>query len=298
MTPCTLCPRQCGIDRSKNRSFCHAGSELLLSHTMLHHWEEPCLSGQNGAGAVFFGGCPLGCVYCQNRAIVEGKVGREVTPHELCEVFLQLEKQGAHCIDLVTPTHFWDRIAEAVKEAKARGIAIPFVANTGGFERSEILQEYAKDMDIFLTDYKYGSKETAQRYSSFADYEAYAFDALETMVSLVGEPRFGKDGLLKKGVIVRHLVLPAHETESMAVLTKLFERFGNGILYAIMNQYTPPQGIGGQFPELASPLHPIAYKRVVRHAERLGIENGYMQEGGTVSESFIPNFPTQRGQTT
>lgn len=290
MNPCRLCPRECGIDRQKVRSFCHAGEEILLSHSMLHKWEEPCISGKNGTGAVFFGGCPLGCVYCQNAKIVRGELGREKTPHELADLLFELKNEGAHNIDLVTPTHFWDRIDEALTEAISRGFNLPVIANTGGFEKAEILSRFATRIDVFLTDFKYLYPESAGRYSAFPRYADFALPALRKMREMTEKTVFDEDGMIQKGVIVRHLVLPEHTEESKAILSLLYEEFGNEIAYSIMNQYTPPKSIGETYPELAKPLNRIAYKQVVRHAERIGITNGFIQEGGTVSESFIPAF--------
>ena len=291
MNPCFLCPRSCGADRTKEKSFCSCGEDILLAHTMIHRWEEPCVSGKNGTAAFFFGGCSLGCVYCQNGKITSGKIGKTVTPDELTGSFFEMASKGAETIDLVTPTHFWDKIAEAVRSAKSLHFDLPIIANTSGYEKADILERYANETDVFLTDFKYLSPDISLRYSGIDDYADFALPALKKMVELVGKPRFSSSGILQKGVIVRHLVLPGNGEESKKILSLLYEKFGNDILYSLMSQYTPPRGIDKKFPELARPLRRIEYKSVVRYAEKLGITNGFIQEEGAAGEKYIPDFP-------
>ncbi len=263
---------------------------MLLSHEMIHRWEEPCISGRNGTAAFFFGGCSLRCVFCQNAAITSGKVGKIISPSGLCERFFARKAEGAESVDLVTPTHFWDRIAEAVSLAKSKDLGIPLVANTSGYEKAASLDRFARQIDVFLTDFKYLDPALSARYSGAPDYADTALPALEKMVELTGEAVFSPRGVLRKGVVVRHLILPGRTKDSKAVLSLLYERFGNRILYSLMSQYTPPKGIGAQFPELSSPIRNIEYKAVIRHAEKIGITNGFLQEKSAADEKYIPDF--------
>lgn len=282
---CNLCPRRCGVDRTQGKGACHAGAEMTVARAALHFWEEPPISGDQGSGTVFFSGCNLGCIYCQNRAISRQNRGRTVTPQELAEIFADLQRQGAHNINLVTPTHYWPRIQEAVQ---MYGKQLPIVYNTSGYERVETVRALADTVDIYLTDLKYAEKNSAKAWSGAPNYPEIARAALEEMVRQVGAPRFGTDGLLKKGVVVRLLVLPSIEHEAMMNLKYLKETFGDQIAVSIMNQYTP---VGEDLPpELKKPLPAAAYQTVVDYARSLGFQYAYIQEGKTAEESFIPPF--------
>ncbi len=285
LSHCNLCPRQCGIDRTQARGICRAGAEMKIARAALHFWEEPCLSGSQGSGTVFFSGCNLGCIYCQNQEISRADCGRAVSAAELAGIFADLERQGAHNINLVTPTHHWLQIKEAVRLYQGN---LPIVYNTSGYERSEAIDALADTVDIYLTDLKYADAESAARFSRAADYPQAARAALERMVQTVGAPRFDASGMLQKGVIARLLVLPSIEHEAMMNLKYLKERFGDKIIVSIMNQYTP---VGKDLPEeLRQPLEKAAYQTVVDYARKLNFKYAYIQDGETAKESFIPPF--------
>lgn len=282
---CNLCPRQCGIDRHTQKGVCRAGAEMKIARAALHFWEEPCLSGERGSGTVFFSGCNLGCIYCQNRQISREDCGKSVSPAELAEVFADLERQGAHNINLVTPTHHWLQIQKAVGLYRGN---LPIVYNTSGYERTQAIAALADTVDIYLTDLKYAEPASAARFSHASDYPQVAKDALEAMVQAAGAPQFDADGMLQKGVIVRLLVLPSIEHEAMMNLKYLKEQFGDRIIISIMNQYTP---VGEDLPaELRQPLERSAYQTVVDYAAALNFKYAYIQEGETAKESFIPPF--------
>ena len=287
---CTLCPRGCGADRlAGNKGVCGMDAGLMLARAALHYWEEPCISGEEGSGTVFFSGCTLKCVYCQNAEISRG-FGKAVGAERLTEVFLELQKAGANNINLVTPTHYVPHIITAAEAAREKGLVIPFVYNTSGYEREDTLLMLKDIIDIFLTDLKYLNKEDAEKLSRASDYPEKAKKALDCMVELTGPPVFDGHGMLKKGVIVRHLVLPGRANEAKRIIRYLYERYGSDIIMSIMNQYTPQPGSADYDASLESPVGEEEYSDVVDYAEELGIEDAYIQEGGTVSESFIPKF--------
>lgn len=285
---CNLCPRLCGVDRTKSLGACRSSHGMKIARAALHFWEEPPISGERGSGTVFFSGCNLGCIYCQNRQISRDGVGKSVSSAELAEIFARLEQEGAHNINLVTPTHFSVAIAESVARYRKAGGKLPIVYNTGGYEREEAIDFLKGTVDIYLTDLKYAESESAARYSAAPDYPAAARAALLRMVQTVGAPSFDEEGMLKAGVIVRLLVLPGIEHEAMMNLRYLKETFGDGIIISLMNQYTP---MGEDLPpELRQPLAEAAYQTVVDYARSLHFKYAYIQEGGTAEESFIPPF--------
>ena len=285
---CNLCPRKCGIDRLTQTGFCGGGSNASVSHTMLHHWEEPCISGVNGSGTVFFSGCQLRCVYCQNRKISRNVSGKEVSADKLCEIFLSLQAQGAHNINLVTPDHYIFQIAEALKQAKEKGLSLPIVYNTSGYVTPQAIRYIGRYVDVYLTDFKYMSSSLAEKYSSAPDYPEAAKKALEEMVSLQPVCVYDENGMMKKGVIVRHLIIPGHTADSKDVIKYLYETYGDRIVISIMNQFTP---VGLEdYPEINRSLTTLEYDRVVNYAISLGVKNAYTQEKGTAKESFIPDF--------
>ena len=287
---CKLCPRECGADRlAGDAGFCGTDAELRLARAALHFWEEPCISGDEGSGTVFFSGCTLKCVYCQNREISRG-FGKTVSVDRLADIFLELQDAGANNINLVTPTHYVPHIIKAAGAAREKGLGIPFVYNTSGYEKEETLLMLNGTVDIFLTDLKYLSEEDASKLSRAADYPEKAAKALDVMTDMTGSPKFDDRGMMKKGTIVRHLVLPGRAWEAKRIIGYLHERYGSGIIMSIMNQYTPQPGSGKYDRALGSPLSREEYDDVVAFAESLGIDDAYIQEGGTVSESFIPEF--------
>lgn len=288
---CSLCPRDCGANRLDGYTgFCGAkGPNVKVAAAMLHQWEEPCISGTRGSGAVFFSHCTLRCVFCQNQAIRSGQIGIECSPTELAALFLDLEDQGAHNINLVTPTHYVAHLLEAIPAAKAQGLSIPILYNTSGYERPETLALLDGLIDIYLPDFKYLDESLARRYSFAPDYPAIAWRSLEIMVKQVGSPCFGRRGKLKSGVIVRHLVLPGQTEAAKQILAKLHKTYGDQILISLMNQYTP-MGHLESYSELTRGVSDQEYQEVLAFAREQGITNAYIQEGGTISESFVPPF--------
>ncbi len=287
---CTLCPRRCALDRnSGERGFCSQSSALTIARASLHEWEEPCISGERGSGTVFFSGCPLHCVYCQNNAISRGEVGRVVDGDRLCEIFFELGERGAHNVNLVTPTHFLPHVIYAIEKAKGEGFALPFVYNTSGYESFDALRRLDGLIDIYLPDFKYFDSSLAKNYSCAEDYPEIAKKALAEMVRQRPTPTFDSDGMMTSGVIVRHLLLPSHYKNSREVIEYLYKTYGDSIYISIMSQYTPVSALD-DFPELMRPVKPLEYERLVRYAISLGVENAFIQDGSSASESFIPQF--------
>ncbi|MDD6235971.1 MAG: radical SAM protein [Clostridiales bacterium] len=290
---CRLCPRNCGVDRSNGqRGFCGAGASVRVGRAALHMWEEPCLSGASGSGTVFFSYCTLQCVYCQNAQISQGHAGKEITVERLAEIFLELQQQGANNINLVTPTHYLPQIINALDIARKDGLRLPIVYNTSGYEKPDMIQKLAGYVDVYLPDFKYYSADSAKKYSAAPDYIEAAKQALETMVRQVGKPQFDDNGIMTKGVIVRHLILPGCYEESKQLLAYLHQQYGDDIYISLMNQYTPFAQVKN-YPELNCKIPQKTYEQIIDYAVELGIENGFIQEEGTAEESFIPDFDGQ-----
>ena len=290
MAACTLCPRRCGADRAAGgRGFCGADDTVQVARAALHQWEEPCLSGTRGAGTVFFSHCTLGCVYCQNRAISGREAfGTPVGTERLAALFLDLQRQGAHNIDLVTPSHYAPQLVRALDAARRDGLTVPVVYNCGGDESIDTLRLLAGSVDVYLPDFKYYSSYYAARYSNAPDYFETASEAVAEMVRQTGAPRFDGDGLLTRGVLVRHLMLPGLAGDTAQVLRHLAERFEDRILVSLMRQYTPV-GVAERWPELNRTITDAEYEEAVRQFECLGLA-GYLQEGEAIGESFIPTW--------
>lgn len=314
MENCMLCPRECGVNRKNGETgVCGQTAAIKAARAALHMWEEPCISGQNGSGTVFFSGCNLGCVFCQNHNIATGKAGIEISIERLAEIFLELQEKGANNINLVTAGHFVPQVVEALKQAKQQGLYLPIVYNTSSYEKVETLRLLDGYVDIYLPDLKYVDSAISSRYSHAANYFTYASAAIAEMVQQAGEPEFvfertadekkkvfhaaeyqerseaGESLLMKKGVIVRHLVMPGCVEDSKRVISYLLKTYGNQIFISIMNQYTPlPQC--REYPELSRRVTEAEYDAVVDYAIELGIENGFIQEGDVAEESFIPEF--------
>ena len=287
---CRLCPRDCGADRlAGERGCCGAGKELRVGRAALHAWEEPCLSGERGSGTVFFSYCNLQCVFCQNNSISREQAGKDITIGRLAEIFLKLQRQGAHNINLVTPTHYIPHIIEALDLAKGEGLALPVVYNTSGYEKAESLRLLEGYVDIYLPDFKYLSAGPARRYSHAPDYPGAAKSALAEMVRQAGPPVFDADGMMKRGVIVRHLILPGQYEEAKRILFYLHREYGDRIYISLMNQYTPFAD-SAAYPEISGRVPMEEYERLIDYAAGLGIRNGFVQEAGTADESFIPSF--------
>lgn len=284
---CELCPRKCRVDRTVSHGFCGVGKELTAARAGLHFWEEPCISGQRGSGTVFFSGCNLGCVYCQNRAISRGNVGKEIGTARLREIFDELIYQGADNINLVTPTHFADVIAEALREEKP---PVPVIYNCGGYEDTETLKKLDGLIDVYLPDYKYASSDLAAAFSHAPDYPETAWNAICEMVRQTGNYRFDEDGLIEKGVIIRHLVLPGHVENTFDVLDRITGTFtGEQVLVSLMSQYTPPAS-ELPFEELNRRLTAEEYGRAVDYLWLSGIENGFVQDLSSAKEEYTPDF--------
>lgn len=292
LSNCTLCPRECHVNRNAGEiGYCGQTAVLTAARAALHFWEEPCLSGTNGSGAVFFSGCNLRCVYCQNHEIAQGHLGRAITAFRLCEIFLELQEKGAHNINLVTPTHFVPQIITALQTAKKQGLSIPVVYNSSSYEKTETLKKLDGLVDIYLPDMKYFDSALSGQYSHAPDYFEKAAAAIAEMVRQTGSPVFtdGPDSLMQKGVIVRHLLLPGCEKDSRHILRYLHETYQNNIYVSIMNQYTPLSQMKN-IPGLNRKISAHEYEKIIDYAISIGIENGFIQEGETASESFIPAF--------
>lgn len=284
---CELCARRCGVDRTGGQlGFCKSSDVPKITRAALHHWEEPLISGTRGSGTVFFSGCSLGCIYCQNRKISRSSVGRAVNTNEFAREMLRLENEGAHNINFVTPTHFAPSIADAIRIARAGGLTVPTVYNTGSYDTVKALRMLDGLVDIYLPDLKYYRSESAEKLSFAKDYPSVAREAIAEMVRQQPTPVI-KDGIMQSGVIVRILLLPSHVAEAKLSLKYLYDTYGDNIYISLMNQYTP-------MPSMTSPLDRTVtnaeYSELVSYAERLGVLNAFIQEGGTQKESFIPDF--------
>lgn len=284
---CKLCPRRCGADRITKTGFCGEGLSLRAAKACLHFWEEPCLSGSGGAGAIFFSGCNLKCVYCQNREISICGEGKEITVSRLREIIGELVWQGADVIDLVTPTHFIPLVAEALSAEKP---PVPVAYNCGGYESVAALRRLEGLIDIYLPDYKYADPALAQKFSHAPDYPAVALAAVKEMHRQTGDFRFDEAGMLQSGVLVRHMVLPGHVENTLDCIDRLYAVFTQeNILFSLMSQYTPPKE-PLPFPELNRRLTPEEYRRAVDYLYLCGIENGYVQELSSAKEEYTPDF--------
>lgn len=295
LAACELCPRRCGAARAAGKTgVCGAGSALKLARAALHFWEEPPISGEAGSGTVFFSGCPLKCVYCQNHEISTGNFGIEVPPERLAQIMLELQDQGALNINLVTATHYAHLLPEAIAAARARGLAIPIVYNTSGYERVEAVRELDDLVDIWLTDFKYADAELGRALSHVPDYPSVAQSALIEMARQLKRHGGGAaraDGAWMRGIIVRHLVLPGHAEDSCRVLDLIWDAVGD-VPISVMNQYTPNAAMRAAGGNLARAVTEDEYELVLDHADELGFSQMFWQEGGAVDESFTPPFDT------
>lgn len=287
---CSLCPRMCGADRAAGqKGFCGGGNLVRVARAALHYWEEPCISGESGSGTVFFSGCTMRCVFCQNKEISRGEAGKEITVDRLAEIYLELAAKGANNINLVTPMHYAPQITAALDIARKNGLTLPIVWNTGGWERCESVAAVRDYADIWLSDFKYFDSSLGESLSKAPNYFSVATAALDQMVKQTCEPVFDQNGIMRRGVIVRHLMLPGHLDDTKNVLRFLYENYGDSIWISIMNQYTPMCS-DPRFPELSRTVSDEEYNEAIDFACELGIENAFVQEGGTVGESFIPPF--------
>lgn len=306
LASCDLCPRACGANRAAGvPGVCGASDTLVVARAALHRWEEPPISGTHGSGTVFFSYCPLRCVYCQNEVIAAGEAGVEISVDRLAEIFGELRDKGALNLNMVTPTHYAVQIRAALDKARAKGVDLPVVWNTSGYETVPAIRANAGHVNVYLADFKYASSELAARYSKAPDYPSVALAALGEMVRQVGDPQFDEyegDERMTSGVIVRHLMLPGALEDSKRVVRTVWERFGASVMLSIMNQYTPvladAAATGDAFaacalercPELAGRVTDDDYEELLDFADSLGIDQYFWQEGGAAEESFIPAF--------
>ncbi len=292
---CRLCPRRCGADRDAGRrGFCGAGSRPVLARAALHYWEEPCISGECGSGAVFFSGCNLGCVFCQNYEISRmqgGELyGKSVGTKRLVEIFYELKEQGAANINLVTGDIYIPALAEAIGCAKRQGFSLPFVFNSSAYLEAEALRILEGLIDVYLPDMKFYSEKRAARYCRAADYPKKARAAIKEMFRQTGECSFDEKGMIKKGLILRHLLLPGGLLEAKLILKEAYREYGDSVYFSLLNQYTPLQGRLSAFPELMGRVPSREYDELVEYALSLGIHNAWMQEEESRGEGFIPDF--------
>ena len=285
---CELCPRRCRVDRVNNLGFCGAGENLRVALVSLHKWEEPCLVGENGAGTIFFSHCNLKCVYCQNFSISHSGYGAEISIKRLAEIFIEQQERGAANIELVTPTHYTDKICAAIDIAKKRGLTLPIVWNSNAYENLSTLELLRGHVDIFLPDLKYFDDEPAKTFSNAPSYFAIATTAISKMFELVGTAKFDGDKMTR-GVIVRHLILPNFRRDSIKIVDWLYKTFGDEIFISLMNQYTPIFR-AGEFKKISRPLTTFEYQSVVDHAINIGVKNCFIQIGKTADKNFIPDF--------
>lgn len=316
---CTLCPRQCGVNRTKLQTgVCGVSSKVKLARAALHYWEEPCISGTKGSGAVFFSGCSLHCVYCQNEEIAQGVSGLEVEDERLAEIFLELQEKEANNINLVTPGQFLPHVIKAVESARRQGLRLPIVYNTSGYEEVEAIRALDGIVDVYLPDFKYMDGMVAQKYSKAFDYPVKVKAVIAEMVRQQPNCLFYKEGdafsrerilkgnrgmlyehgiyrehdddlLIGKGVIVRHLLLPGQLAGAKQIVQYLYEEYKDGIYQSLMSQYTPLKHVE-KYPELNRKVPREEYDELVNYAIDLGLNCGFIQEEDVASESFIPHF--------
>ena len=284
---CSLCPRNCRVNRYETTGFCKGTDKVKLAYYSLHQWEEPVISGQNGSGTVFFSHCNLQCIFCQNKKISTGGYGKEISNLRLKEIFLELQSKGAHNINLVTPTHYVPQIVSVLQEVKNKELKIPVVYNTSSYENVKTIEMLEGIVDIYLADLKYFDNNLGCKYSNCRDYFKYASEAIEAMYKQVGKFKIVGD-LMKSGLIVRILVLPGHVDDSKNLIKYLYNRYGDNIIISIMNQYTPIDVID-DYPNLNRRFTDEEYENVVDYACSLGVEMAFIQEGDTQEKSFIPD---------
>lgn len=286
---CYLCPRNCGVDRDNGElGYCMAPGEMVVARYSLHQWEEPVISGKQGSGTIFFSYCNMRCCFCQNYRISELHKGRVVSIEEFSRICLDLQENEAHNINLVTPTMYVPYIIEGLRLAKKNGLVIPIVYNTSGYENVDTIRMLEGLVDIYLPDLKYYDDKLGEKYSNCLNYFQYASKAIEEMVRQVGEFQIDQDGMMKRGVIVRHMVMPGNIEDSKKIIKYLYERYGDKIILSIMNQYTPVRRL--EYKELNRKVRREEYDEVINYAYDLGIRNAFIQEDDTQEESFIPDF--------
>jgi len=286
---CNLCPNNCNINRNKYIGKCRAGVKIKVALASLHYYEEPCISGKNGSGTVFFSNCNLGCSFCQNYKISSGGFGKEIEIKDLSNIFIDLQNKKANNINLVSPTPYVPQIIEAIKIARTNGLKIPIIYNCGGYENVETIKMLDGYIDIYLPDLKYAENDIAEKYSNAKNYFEYSTKAILEMYKQVGSPKLAENGLIQKGLIIRHLVLPSHIENSKKVLKWIEENIDKQVYVSIMAQYFPT-GNANKFKEINRKLSLEEYKEIEEYLYSLNIENGYMQELEDDEEEYVPNF--------
>lgn len=293
MMTCNLCPRACGVSREPGRTgVCGETRQLRIARAALHFWEEPCISGTKGSGTVFFSGCQMKCIFCQNRAIAAGEIGKVIENERLSEIFFELKEKGANNINLVTPDHFLPQIVRAIERARAQGFDLPFVYNTGSYVTVDSLKQLEGLISVYLPDFKYFDPRRSLAYSKAEQYPQIAKLAIAEMVRQVGKPKFyerGEETLMERGVIVRHLLLPGGLGDAKQIVRYLHETYGTQIYMSLMNQYTPGKGVQNH-PILSKRVKKRDYDSLVDYAIALGVEQAFIQEGEIAKESYIPAF--------
>ncbi len=290
LSSCTLCPRECSVNRTAGETgFCGLDNRIKVARMALHHWEEPCVSGTKGSGTVFFSGCNMKCIYCQNYDISRNCKGRFITEEELAQSFLSLQNEGAHNINLVTPTHYVPNIKKALDMARLDGLKIPAIYNCGGYEKQETIESLKGYIDIYMPDIKYFSDKYAVEYSMADGYFEYAKKALCEMVSQAGEPVLDENGIMQKGVIVRHLMLPSLLFETKKIIDYLASEYKDSIYISLMSQYTPMPSVSSHS-RLNRRINVRHYEAMTEYIELLGLKNVYIQDITSAQDDFIPEF--------
>lgn len=286
---CKLCPRECGIDRSKIIGACKATDKVKVALASIHSYEEPCISGIEGSGTVFFSNCNLRCVYCQNFEISRDGFGKEITVERLADIFIEQQSRGVNNINLVTPTMYVDSIIEAIKIAKSKGLIIPIVYNSSGYEKAETIKKLEGYIDVYLPDFKYATNRLAKKYSGVNNYVESVIPAIREMIRQAGKPIFNDKGIMTKGVIIRHMILPNNVLNTKMVLKKIKEEFKDNTLISVMAQYFP-SGDAVKYPEINRKITAEELEEVENYLEELEMDNGYIQELGEHEEEYVPNF--------
>ena len=290
---CNLCIRNCNINRNKNIiGVCKTDNIIKIARADLHFWEEPCISGAKGSGTVFFSNCNLKCVFCQNHKISQNGFGKQVTIERLAEIFIELQNKGANNINLVTPTLFVPLIIESIKIAKSKGLILPIVYNTNSTDTLETIKALNGYIDIYLPDFKYFDDKYALAYSKINNYRENALNVIKEMVRQVGAPSFNDNGIIQKGVIVRHLLLPGLLFDSKKVIDLLYNTFHDDIYISLMNQYVPMHN-AYKYPKINSKLNPKDYDSIIDYALSIGVKNGFIQGEGANTTDFVPSFKNE-----
>lgn len=287
---CSICPRNCRIDRTNGQiGYCQSGHEIKAALASVHMWEEPPISGSCGSGTIFFSGCNLRCVFCQNYTISSENSGKTISTERLSEIMLEQQAKGVHNINLVTATHFIPSIIKAVQKAKNNGLKIPIVYNTGGYEKVESIKMLEGTVDIYLPDIKYFSSELSLKYSGASDYFSYASEAVLEMYRQTGNNIYDNNGIMKSGVIIRHMIMPSHREDSYKVLDWIKNNIGTEACVSLLSQYTPSYN-AEKYKEINRKLMSLEYTRVIEYFFDIGLKNGFMQEKSSAESKYTPIF--------